>query len=109
MNQITILRDSIGLRANLGRRNYEKLARDTQALLETISTLNRISIAHFSAMRVLVLLSPAKTLNWGASPASLVELWTQPKGLREADPVMQVHIMLQKGLDFQIVYVRPTI
>ncbi|CAN0304028.1 unnamed protein product, partial [Hapterophycus canaliculatus] len=41
-------------------------------------------------MRVLVLLSPAKTLNWAPSPASLSEIWTHPKLLKEADPVIEV-------------------
>ncbi|CAM9840459.1 unnamed protein product [Ascophyllum nodosum] len=41
-------------------------------------------------MRVLTLLSPAKTLNWNPPPASLAELWTQPRSLREADPVVKI-------------------
>ncbi|CAM9139514.1 unnamed protein product [Ectocarpus sp. 12 AP-2014] len=41
-------------------------------------------------MRVVVLLSPAKTLNWATSPASLSELWSQPKLLQAADPVVEV-------------------
>eukprot|EP00752_Nemacystus_decipiens_P005494 g4974.t1 len=41
-------------------------------------------------MRVLVLLSPAKTLNWAPAPASLSAVWSQPKLLQEADAVVEV-------------------
>lgn len=51
------------------------------------------SLTLWSKMRVLVLLSPAKTLNWAPSPAFLSEIWTQPKLLKEADPVIEVRFL----------------
>ncbi|CAM9561284.1 unnamed protein product [Choristocarpus tenellus] len=39
---------------------------------------------------VLILMSPAKTLNWATPPPSLSSHWTQPPLLSEADPVAQV-------------------
>ncbi|CAM9191025.1 unnamed protein product [Discosporangium mesarthrocarpum] len=43
----------------------------------------------YSSM-VLILMSPAKTLNWTAAPSALSSLWSKPSLLGDADPVGEV-------------------
>ena len=61
--------------------HHTYLARATHCACSSVWTISR--------MRIITLLSPAKTLNWAPAPASLAELCTQPKMLKEADPVVE--------------------